>query len=73
MSERKERLFDYKDRPIGSCYNLADGGIGLELDYGANILLLNRDSADRLFKLIMDDRKARHIFKFHVGNFGGDL
>lgn len=73
MSQRVEQLFDYKDRPLGECYNLACGGIGIDLLFGANILLLNRDSTDRLFKLIMDDRKERNIFSPHVGNFAGDL
>ena len=73
MSQRIEQLFDYKDRPLGECYMLADGGIGLDCEYGTNFVLLNRESTDRMFKLIMDDRRERGSYGPHVGSFGGDL
>lgn len=73
MSRRTEQLFDYKDRPIGKCFNLVDGGLGIELDFGANLLFLNRESTDKLLKLLYDDRKERHVAGPHVGNFAGDL
>lgn len=73
MSQREERIYDYKDRAIAEAYILADGGIGFNLDHGVNILLLNRESTDRIFKLIMDDRRERGSYGTHVGSFGGDL
>jgi hypothetical protein len=59
MSQREEPLFDYKDRPIGEAYMLADGGISLDFVNYNSIILLNKDSTDRIFKLIEDDRRER--------------
>lgn len=73
MSQRIERLFDYKDRPIAECYMLADGGLAIDFDHDYQLTLLNRDSTDRIFKLIMDDRRERGSYAQHVGNFAGDL
>ena len=73
MSQRIEQLFDYKDRAIGECYILADGGIAFDFINYASVEMLNRDSTDRMFKLIMDDKRERNIYKPHLGNFAGDL
>ena len=73
MSQRTERIYDYKDRPIASVWIMADGGIQFDFDHDVSCPILNRDSSDRLVKLILDDRRERGSYGPHVGNFGGDL
>lgn len=71
MSQRLEPVFDYKDRALGESFILADGGIAF--DFFSSIYLLNRESTDRLLKLLLADRIERGVYKPHIGNFSGDL
>lgn len=73
MSQRTESLFDYKNRFIGEFYMLADGGLAFDFNYGANNLLLSKETTDRILKLLIDDRKERAEYRPHVGSFVGDL
>jgi hypothetical protein len=59
MSQRTEQLFDYKDRSIGEFYMLADGRIAFDFINYNSIVILNKDSTDRILKLIEDDLRER--------------
>lgn len=73
MSQRIIEVLDYKMRNIGECYMLADGGIAFQLNYGANTVLLSRDTTDEVLRLLLDDRRERGVCGPHVGNFAGDI